>query len=266
MRALSSAFRSNEQISIKRLRLSGQHIGDDGVEELVAAWGEGGGALDGLEELCLKGCGLTDESVSAMIQSGFLGHGFGWNEEQSDGTPRRPPPLQRLVLAQNELTGTTPPLPDLLQLLSGPTLPTTLTRLDLARNDSLPFFGLQTLLGMLSAGTKDLKLACPEGGAGPVADAGEMLRVVLQAAWQDSPVLQDLRRLDIRKLPVSRAHMGEFVARLRSGRCLAKLCQLELACPEVRTKVEVARLRAELIEARKPLVWDLLTINRKGPA
>lgn len=229
-------------------------------------WREGGRALGGLDELCLRDCGISDESVAAMVQSGFLGHRFGWDDEHSTGASRRPPSLQRLVLAQNDLTGATPPLPDLLRLNRGSTLPATLQRLDLARNDSLSSIGLQILLGLLGAGTKDLRLGCPEGGVGPAADGDEMLQVVLRAAGQGSPVLQDLRRLDIRKLPVSRAQVGTFVARLRLGLCLSKLCQLELACPEVRTASDMARLREELIQARKPLVWDVLTINRKGPA
>ena len=248
---------------MRRLKLVNHSICDEGIGEIVAAWRDG--AFDALEELNVKDCSLTDESLVEMVEAGFLGHQplADWEsqggEQAPAPTPHPPPPatLRRLVVADNQLCGQ-PPLPELLERCGG-VRPTTLTRLNLSVewHAELKLEGLRTLLGLLGAGLRELKLRCP------VAHQEAVARVLLEG------LTPNLRRLDIRHVNVSLSVAEELAAGLEDGRFFPKLCQLELACWDVegagRAKAgAAARLRRRLIESRRPLIWDVLTLNRKG--
>lgn len=268
VQSLCAALRANARTQLKRLKLNGHPIEDEGLTEIVTAWHEGAGALDALEELSVKRCGLTDQSVLKMVKAGFLGHELVTQHDNlSDiDAPVFPPArLRRLVLGYNYLSGRQSLLPQLLEGVN--TAAVSLIRLDLGNNWDIDPDGLRVLLGLLGSGLRELKVGSQGGDGQPCADA--MLRVVLEAAAPESPVLQDLRRLDVRRLNVSGAMMTELTVGLREGRFFRKLCQLELACSEVegrgRAREEAAaRMRRELIESRRPLIWDVLTINRRG--
>ena len=272
VRFLCTGLQAYERTRLKRLKLSGHPLADDGLAEIVAAWREGNGALDALEELSVRRCDLTDEGLVEMVKAGFLGHQpalFGVDGADGASGPATPPPparLRRLSIGDNLLRGQNQALPQLLDL-GGST--STLTRLDLNHNWGIGAEGLHSLLGLLGGGLRELKVGC--GRPGQDSSRGDaMLRVVLEVAAPESPVLRDLRRLDIRHLDLSSAMITtELAAGLREGRFLRKLCQLELACGEVegpgRAREEAAaRMRSELIESRRPLVFDVLTINRRG--
>lgn len=283
-------------ITLKRLRLGGQYLRDDGVAELVAGWKEEGPCCwDALEELKLNENGLTDESVGRMVAAGMVampllsppfaggdGGGGGGSAEQSKKQKNQAPKLpvlQRLVLERNEIRGDQALRAQLQHLLSSQgqsasSWAASLKRLNLARNP-LTAEGMAMLLTYLAPSLQELKLG---GNENEIGDNDAMVRKLWAIASASSSsssstsdlpapsVLSDLRRLDIRRLPISRAVVEEFMAKLGQRQMFPRLCQLELSVADVRRKRDMAILTEELKEARGPrVVWDVLTINKTFP-
>lgn len=306
IRALVTALKSRRGeggdgargITLKRLRLGGQYLGDDGVAELVAGWEEEGPCCwDALEELKLNDNRLTDESVGRMVAAGMLvlpllsqgvdaGGGADAHAEQPKKQKRHPqkqPVLQRLVLERNEIRGGHD-LRTQLQHLStsqqgqpASSWSSSLKRLNLARNP-LTADGMAVLVSCLGPALKELKLG---GNENEIADNDAMARKLWAIACTSSSsspptsssgspaspfLLSDLRRLDIRRLPISREVVEEFMTKIEQGHMFPRLCQLELGVADVRRKRDMAILTDALKEARGPrVIWDVLTINKIFP-
>lgn len=290
-------WRGTSGITLKRLRLGGQYIGDDGVVELVAGWKkEDLCCWDALDELKLNECGLTDESVRRMVAAGMIavpllpldnnmedGGGEGGSAKQlkkQKKQPQKQPMLQRLVLERNEIRGGHALRTQLQHLLSSPGLPasswdSSLKRLNLARNP-LTAEGMAVLIKCLGSNLQELKLG---GNENEIGDNDAMARKLWatpcaspspssSSSWSSAPSspLTDLRRLDIRRLPISRAVVEEFMVELHREQVFPRLCQIELGVADVRRKRDMAILAEELKHARGPrVVWDMLTINKTFP-
>jgi len=287
-------------IRLKRLRLGGQYLRDDGVAELVAGWKEEGPCCwDALEELKLNENGLTDESVGRMVAAGMIavplvplnnvvddggGGGGGLKQlKKQKNQPQKQPVLQRLVLERNEIRGDQALRAQLQQMsLSQGQRPSSwvssLKRLNLARNP-LTAEGMAVIITCLGPSLQELKLG---GNENEIGDNDAMARKLWATASASSSsssslssltsdllapsLLSDLRRLDIRRLPISRLVVEEFMAKLEKGQMFPRLCQLELGLADVRRKRDMAILTDELKEARGPrVVWDVLTINKTFP-
>ncbi|KAM3569773.1 hypothetical protein VYU27_008137 [Nannochloropsis oceanica] len=285
-------------IRLKRLRLGGQYIGDDGVAELMAGWKGELGCWDALEELKLNENRLTDESVRRIITVGMIavpslpldnnmddGDRMGASTKQSKKRkiqPQKQPVLLRLVLERNEIRGGHVLRTQLQHILSfhrqpAPSWDSSIKRLNLARNP-LTAEGMTVLVQCLGSSLQELKLG---GNSNGIGDNDAMARKLwafscvspsLSSSLSRSSVsapcspLADLRRLDIRRLPISRTVVEEFMIRLHGGKIFPRLCQIELAVADVRRKRDMAILAEELKQARGPrVVWDILTINKTFP-
>ncbi len=259
LRAVVQALNARgEGVRLKRLRLGGQHVGDGGVDELVAGWADGT-CFDGLTELKLNDNRLTDESVGALVASGMLCRPA-TPQPQQQGHTKKQPVLQRLVLDGNMIRGGSQLRAQFAQLLASTgasSWSSSLVRLNLKRNP-LGAVGLGALLACSGSGLQELNVG---GNEGPMADNDPLAHAIIFVAaspMNKSALLAELRHLDMGRLVVSRAFVGELMERLH---IFPRLCGLQLRVNDL-TRAEKEELLRALKEARLPCTWDVLEVNK----
>jgi len=272
--ALKARGDAGEEICLKRLHLGGQEIGDEGVAELARGWClRGFCCWKALEEVKLNENGITDEGFWHLMAgvTPCMEEEMEESEEEAPPTSLRRgkwPVLRRLVLERNLIMGGE----DLCkrvrsffacQMLDARPTALPLKRLNLARNP-LTAEGLGTFLSCLGPSLRELKLG---GNTNKSNYNNAMLRELWRPVcdafeWKNLARLWDVRRLDLRKLEMSREVVEELARVLQEGRQLTRLCQLELSLADIRRERDVAVIVNDLKIARGPrLVWDVLTIN-----
>ncbi len=257
-----------EGMRLKRLKLNWREVGDDGVAELVAGWRDGT-CFDALEELQLTGNELTDETLKMMVEEGMLCVPAGQQHQQPG--QKKPPVLQRLELDWNEISTGSRLQEHCQQLLSvagSSSWSSSLGQLSLGEC-LLGCDGLPALLACAALQELRLNIGGDNVVSGSAEDNNALARTLFDAATMTSGAacLRALRCLNVGSLKLSLAVVTEFTDKLRTGCEFPRLCQLNLKVDLGMNGIDVKKeeegvedLKRELIEARAPLRWDVLSI------